>query len=355
MFERSITPVQLASSLFLGQLADDAHFDTFGLAQDRLFSASEHKYFSPASINTQAFNTQGDQATVVVFAEGLSLEKVLAASVSLSEYFTVGHYQMLRMEYLSGQGIAIKVQHKGEQDWRPILEKVANEQRVELCLVHTPPSLHEPGLLLMDMDSTAIAVECIDEMAILAGVGDEVSKVTEQAMQGKLDFAQSLISRVNCLTGADESILRQVRCVLPLMPGLYNLVKVLKSYHWKLAIASGGFSYFADHLRERLELDWAVANELVIVDGKLTGQVAGNIVDAQVKAQTLHELASRWGISASQTVAMGDGANDLLMMNAAALGVAFHAKPVVRQQADISIRQGSLDALLWVLAVSSAK
>ena len=352
MFERSITPVQLASSLFVGQLADDAHFDTFGFTQDRLISDTQHKGFSPASINTQGVITQGDYLSVVIFAEGLSLEKVFAASASLSEYFTVGHFQMLRMPYLSGQGIVLKVQHKGEQDWRPILEKVANEQRVELCLVDNPPSLHEPGLLVMDMDSTAIGVECIDEMAILAGVGEEVSRVTEQAMEGKLDFAQSLVSRVSCLAGADACILHQVRCALPLMPGLYNLVKVLKGYHWKLAIASGGFSYFADHLRDRLELDWAVANELVIVDGKFTGQVANGIVDAKVKAQSLGELASRWGISASQTVAMGDGANDLLMMNAAALGVAFHAKPVVRHQADISIREGSLDALLWVLAVT---
>ncbi|MFQ3196305.1 MAG: phosphoserine phosphatase [Paraglaciecola sp.] len=352
MFERSITPVQLASSLFLEQLADDAHFDIFGFTQDRLISATQHENFSPASINTQGVITQGSHVSVVIFAEGLSLAKVLAASASLSEYFTVLHFKMLRMPHLPGQGIVLKVQHNSEQDWRPILEKVANEQRVELCLVDTPPCLHQPGLLVMDMDSTAIGVECIDEMAILAGVGDEVSRVTEQAMQGKLDFAQSLISRVGCLAGADASILHQVRCALPLMPGLYNLVKVLKGYHWKLAIASGGFSYFADHLNERLELDWAVANELVIVDGKLTGQVAGSIVDARVKADTLVELASRWGISASQTVAMGDGANDLLMMNAAALGVAFHAKPVVRHQADISIRQGSLDALLWVLAVT---
>ncbi|MFQ3235938.1 MAG: phosphoserine phosphatase [Paraglaciecola sp.] len=352
MFERSITSAQLASSLFLDQLADDADFDTFGFSQNRLISASQYKFFSPASINTQGIITQGNYVSVVIFAEGLSLQKVLAASASLSEYFTVGHFQMLRMPYLPGQGIVLKVQQKSQQDWRPILDKVANEQRVELCLVDNPPNLNEPGLLVMDMDSTAIGVECIDEMAVLAGVGDEVSRVTEQAMQGKLDFAQSLISRVSCLAGADASILDQVRCALPLMPGLYNLVKVLKHYHWKLAIASGGFTYFADHLAECLELDWAVANELVIIEGKLTGQVAGNIVDAQVKADTLGELASRWGISASQTVAMGDGANDLLMMNAAALGVAFHAKPVVRQQADISIRQGSLDALLWVLAVT---
>ncbi|WP_428982805.1 phosphoserine phosphatase SerB [Paraglaciecola aquimarina] len=120
--------------------------------------------------------------------------------------------------------------------------------------------------------------------------------------------------------------------------------------NWKLAIASGGFTYFADYLAQRLELDAAVANQLEVVDGKLTGQVAGGIVDAQVKAQTLLELANKWGIPIEQTMAMGDGANDLVMMRAAAFGVACHAKPVVRQQADISISKGSLDALIWVLA-----
>ena len=204
----------------------------------------------------------------------------------------------------------------------------------------------------MDMDSTVIAVECIDEIAKLAGaeVGEQVSKVTELAMQGKLDFAESLRSRVACLQGADQAILQSVRAALPLMPGMFNLVRILKKHNWKLAIASGGFTYFADYLLQRLELDDAVANELEIVEGKLTGKVSGSIVDAKVKASTLGELAARWDIPHNQTIAMGDGANDLLMMNAASLGVAFHAKPVVRAQADISIRHGGLDCLLWILA-----
>ncbi len=144
-------------------------------------------------------------------------------------------------------------------------------------------------------------------------------------------------------------MLQQVRDALPLMPGVMNLVKILKSYDWKVAIASGGFSYFADYLQDRLNLDAVVANGLAIQDKKLTGEVQGMIVDAGVKAQTLKRLADEWSILPSQTIAMGDGANDLIMMNAAALGVACHAKPIVRQQADIAIRRGDLDSLLWVL------
>lgn len=352
MFELSITPLQLTSSLFLNKLLDDPHFDTFGFAQDRLISNSQYDNFAPSSINSRGFITQGEHSSLVIFAEGLSLEKVFSACSALSDHLNVLYFQLIRMPQLTGCAIVVKVQRKDELDLRCVLEKVAKEHFVELCLVDQCPSLAKPGLLIMDMDSTAIGVECIDEIAILAGVGEAVSQVTEQAMQGKLDFSESLRSRVHCLAGADEEILSQVRRALPLMPGVCNLVKVLKSYNWRVAIASGGFAYFAEHLGARLELDATVANQLSIVDGKLSGEVLGDIIDGQVKASTLTELAARWGISAQQTVAMGDGANDLPMMKAAALGVAFHAKPVVRQQADISIRGGALDSLLWVLAAN---
>ena len=231
---------------------------------------------------------------------------------------------------------------------------MANRLCVELCLINNTPSLDEPGLLLMDMDSTVIAVECIDEIAELAGVGEQVSAVTAQAMQGKLDFAQSLRTRVACLAGADAAILEKVRDTLPLMPGVANLVMILKSYDWKVAIASGGFSYYADYLQDRLNLDAVVANDLAIQDQKITGEINGKIVDANVKAHTLNCLAEKWCISPSQTIAMGDGANDLEMMNAAAFGVALHAKPIVRQLADIAISRCGLDTLLWVLKAGQA-
>ncbi|AWB68955.1 phosphoserine phosphatase SerB [Saccharobesus litoralis] len=211
------------------------------------------------------------------------------------------------------------------------------------------PTINQPGLLLMDMDSTTIKIECIDEIAKLAGVGEEVAAVTEMAMQGKLDFAESLRGRVGTLAGSDESIIAQVKDNLPLMHGLTRLIAVLKQHNWRIAIASGGFTYFADKLKDDLGLDAAVANTLEIVDGKLTGQVLGGIVDAQVKADTLGELAQQFGIDAKQTVAMGDGANDLVMMAAASLGVAFEAKPLVQEKADVAINFYGLDALLYIL------
>ncbi len=225
----------------------------------------------------------------------------------------------------------------------------AKERHIDVWLLNERPSLSEPGLLLMDMDSTTIKIECIDEIAKLAGVGEEVAKVTELAMEGKLDFAESLRARVATLTDADESIIAKVKDNLPLMHGLERLITVLKQHNWRVAIASGGFTYFADKLKADLELDAAIANNLEVVDGKLTGKVLGGIVDAQVKADSLGKLAKEFGIAEKQTIAMGDGANDLVMMAAANLGVAFEAKPVVQEKADVAINHHGLDALLFIL------
>jgi len=229
------------------------------------------------------------------------------------------------------------------------LTEWAQANNLEVWQVQSRPSLSEPGLLVMDMDSTTIKIECIDEIAKLAGVGKEVAEVTELAMQGKLDFAESLRGRVATLKGCDESVLQSVADELPLMHGLERLLKVLKRHNWKVAIASGGFTFFADQLKQQLGLDAAVANTLTIESGKLTGEVTGEIVDAKVKARTLTELAEKFEIPSSQTVAMGDGANDLVMMSAADLGVAFEAKPIVQQKADVAINHHGLDALLFIL------
>lgn len=232
---------------------------------------------------------------------------------------------------------------------RRAIADFALSQNIEAALIQNAPKLNEPGLLVMDMDSTTIEIECIDEIAKLAGVGEQVSAVTELAMQGKLDFAQSLHQRVATLKDAPETILADVAKNIPLMAGLKNLINELKKHNWRIAVASGGFTYFADHLKEMLSLDDTFANTLEIVDGKLTGKVFGGVVDAQVKADSLSLLAEKYQISASQTVAMGDGANDLIMMAAANFGVAFHAKPIVLAEADSSINQQGLDCLLhWL-------
>ncbi|TRX55913.1 phosphoserine phosphatase SerB [Thalassomonas sp. M1454] len=225
----------------------------------------------------------------------------------------------------------------------------ALQNNTEAALIKDAPSLSTPGLLVMDMDSTTIEIECIDEIAKLAGVGEQVSAVTERAMQGELDFAESLRERVGTLKDAPESILSSVGENLPLMPGLETLVKTLHQNNWKIAVASGGFTYFTQILKEQLNLDATQANVLEIIDGKLTGKVIGDITDAQVKADTLLRLADEFFTPQGQMVAMGDGANDLAMLAVADLGVAYKAKPVVLQQAQSSINFSGLDCLLhWL-------
>jgi phosphoserine phosphatase len=232
---------------------------------------------------------------------------------------------------------------------RKALADFALANNIEAALLKQVPKLNVPGLLVMDMDSTTIEIECIDEIAILAGVGEEVAEVTERAMLGELDFAQSLHQRVATLADSPETILSDVAKNIPLMAGLKPLILELKKHDWRIAIASGGFTYFADHLKETLNLDAAFANTLEIIDGKLTGKVLGDVVDAQVQADSLAILSKEYHIADTQTVAMGDGANDLVMMAAASFGVAFHAKPIVLAQADSSINIQGLDCLLhWL-------
>ncbi|GHG68734.1 phosphoserine phosphatase [Alishewanella longhuensis] len=233
---------------------------------------------------------------------------------------------------------------------QPILTALAAELDCQLVYLAQPPTLVTPGLLVMDMDSTAIQIECIDEIAKLAGVGEQVAAVTARAMNGELDFAQSLRQRVAALAGAPESVLAEVLATLPLMPGLEALVAYLQQHGWRIAIASGGFTYFTAALQQQLKLDATFANQLEIVDGKLTGQVLGDIVDANRKAQVVEELAERYQIARSQTVAIGDGANDLPMLARATLGVAFHAKPKVQAAAKAAITQGSLLQLLYLVS-----
>ncbi|TLS81694.1 phosphoserine phosphatase [Photobacterium damselae subsp. damselae] len=222
----------------------------------------------------------------------------------------------------------------------------------DFALTKDLPELNKPGLVVMDMDSTAIEMECIDEIAKLAGTGELVSAITEQAMQGELDFEQSLRQRVATLSGADEAILAQVLEQLPLMPELIELVRTLQAFGWKVAIASGGFTYFADQLKAMLDLDGVYANQLAIQDGKLIGEVVGSVVDADAKAYYLHQLSEQFEIEPHNTVAIGDGTNDLAMMKAAGLGIAFHAKPKVQQQAQTAINYGSLGAVLCILSAS---
>jgi len=212
------------------------------------------------------------------------------------------------------------------------------------------PTLTEPGLLFMDMDSTLIQCECIDEIAAFLGIKPQVSAITERAMRGELDFAASLTERVQLLAGLDATVLDQVydKCI-ELTDGAEHLIATLKQHCWKVGLVSGGFTYFTDKLKKRLNLDFTLSNVLDIRDGKLTGGIVGDIVDAQAKKNALLSQAAAWSIPVKQTVALGDGANDLPMIHAAGLGVAFHAKPKVVLEALCSIQEGGLDQVLEFL------
>tara|TARA_R110002051_G_scaffold79001_6_gene142663 strand:- start:2943 stop:3971 length:1029 start_codon:yes stop_codon:yes gene_type:complete len=236
-----------------------------------------------------------------------------------------------------------------------VLQEFSYTLDCQLVQVATPPNLYEPGLLVMDMDSTAITIECIDEIARLANVYDEVASVTALAMAGKLDFSESLYQRVAKLEGIEKSLIEELKSSLPLMPGIKILCQILKQHNWYLAIASGGFVPFAERVQELINLDEVHANVLEFKNDKLTGKVLGTIVDAQQKAVVLEVLQQKLGLKKAQTVAIGDGANDLVMMAKAGLGVAVHGKPKVVEQAQAAICEGSLLQLLYMLAIPLEK
>ena len=204
-------------------------------------------------------------------------------------------------------------------------------------------------LVALDMDSTLVQAEVIDELAKEAGVGEEVSQITEAAMRGEMDFQESLRRRLRLLKGLPESSLAEVAERIPLTEGAERLVRNLKRFGYKVAIISGGFSYFAERLRQRLGIDYVYANELEIRLGVLTGEVEGEIVDGPRKAKILREIAKREDISLQQVIAVGDGANDLPMLNVAGLGIAYRAKPMVTEGAGHSISTLGLDSILYLI------
>lgn len=279
-------------------------------------------------------------ATWIVYAPTLytelfnDLDFYVGETTRILDIWQVGQYEVALME----------------GNLTPDHIRILDELNVDYARLCDVPDLNKPGVIVLDMDSTAIQIECIDEIAKLAGVGEQVSEVTERAMQGELDFEQSLRQRVAALKDADESILSEVRGSLPLMPELREMIKTLQSYGWKTAIASGGFTYFSDHLKEMLDLDFAQSNTLAIKDGKLLGEVVGEVVSAQTKADILLELAEEYDVEPHNTIAVGDGANDLVMMKAAGLGIAYHAKPKVEAQAQVAIRHAGLGGIVCILS-----
>lgn len=234
---------------------------------------------------------------------------------------------------------------------RPTIEVAAQAAQLDATYMMGQRELSEFKLVAMDMDSTLITIECIDEIADMQGLKPQVAAITEAAMRGELDFAASLKQRVALLEGLDASALQRVYDErLKLSLGAEKMLSAVQAAGLKTLLVSGGFTFFTERLKERLGLDYTHANELEIVDGKLTGKVIGGIVDAEEKQRTVERVCAEMGIAPSQAIVMGDGANDLKMMGIAGLSVAFRAKPVVRSQADVALNFVGLDGLLNVLS-----
>lgn len=225
------------------------------------------------------------------------------------------------------------------------------EHQLDYGFVRAGQHLSDFGLVVMDMDSTLISIECIDEIADMQGIKPQVAEITEAAMRGEIDFAESLRRRVALLAGLEQGALQRVYDErLKLNPGAELMLAELKRHGIKTLLVSGGFTFFTERLKARCGLDFTHANTLEIVDGRLTGQVLGDIVDAQAKAHWLTHTRAELGLRAEQVIAMGDGANDLKMMAQAGTSIAYHAKPIVRTQATFALNFVGLDGLVGLFA-----
>ncbi|SFB72374.1 phosphoserine phosphatase SerB [Collimonas sp. OK412] len=234
---------------------------------------------------------------------------------------------------------------------KTLIDAACYGARIDCAWLPAAPKLDDFKLLAMDMDSTLITIECIDEIADMQGLKPQVSAITEAAMRGELEFNESLTRRVALLKGLDASALQRVLDErLQLSPGAETMLAAVKAAGLKTLLVSGGFTFFTDHMKAALGLDYSHSNVLEIVDGKLTGKVLGGIVNAEEKKSTVERVCAELGIAPSQAIVMGDGANDLAMMKIAGLSVAFRAKPVVRAQASVALNFVGLDGILPILA-----
>lgn len=227
--------------------------------------------------------------------------------------------------------------------------KLSSEQVMDISFQEESMFRRMRRLICFDMDSTLIETEVIDELAVRAGVGDQVKAITESAMRGEIDFSESFRQRCALLKGLDVSVMQEIAENLPITEGVDRLMRILKKVGFKIAILSGGFTYFGNYLKQKYNIDYVYANELEVENGKLTGRYVGDIVDGKRKAELLRLIAQVENVDIRQTVAVGDGANDLPMISIAGLGIAFHAKPKVKQTAKQSISTIGLDGILYFL------
>ena len=356
----------IQNSLSLGMLAHiPKEYESAPILKDVLFRAHElgiHAKFYP--IENDDYEAWVDQQgkpryIITLLARKMTSEHVARVSRILFEN-DLNIEQISRLtgripleETLNPTRACIELSARGEPtdpvNMRGKFLELTDELGLDIAFQEDTIFRRFRRLVCFDMDSTLIEVEVIDELAKAAGVGEEVAKITESAMRGEIDFNESFRRRVGLLKGLDESVLEGIAERLPVTEGAERLFATLNSLGFKTAILSGGFTYFARHLQKKLGVSTIHANELDIEDGKVTGEVKGQIVDGQRKAELLKEIAKAEGIRLEQVIAVGDGANDLPMLSVAGLGIAFRAKPIVKETAEHSISTLGLDGILYLL------
>ncbi|MGW8889935.1 phosphoserine phosphatase SerB [Streptomyces sp. NPDC055749] len=320
--------------------------------------ATVHSWAESLKLQAEIISGLGDnrprgygRSHVTVLGHPLTAESTAAIAARITS--TGGNIdRIFRLAKYPVTAVEFAVSGTGTEELRTALATEAAQIGVDVAVVSAGLSRRAQRLVVMDVDSTLIQDEVIELFAAHAGCEDEVAAVTEQAMRGELDFEQSLHARVALLAGLDVSVVDKVRAEVRLTPGARTLIRTLKRLGYQVGVVSGGFTQVTDDLKERLGLDFASANTLEVVDGKLTGRVVGDVVDRAGKARLLRSFAEQAGVPLAQTVAIGDGANDLDMLNAAGLGVAFNAKPVVREAAHTAVNVPFLDTVLYLLGIT---
>ena len=364
-------------SLSLGLLVEvPATAESSSLLKDILFRCHElglQARFTPISVESYHHWVAGQgkpRHIITVLARKITAEHIARVSAIIAEF----DLNIDRIERLSGRvplnddavalekhitekqsKACVEISARGQlndDEFRQRCMVLASELDIDVAYQEDTMFRRNRRLVAFDMDSTLIDAEVIDELAKAAGVGDQVAEITERAMRGELDFTASFRARVALLKGLDESALQKIATQLRLNEGAERLISTLKKMGYKTAILSGGFNYFGQHLQQRLGIDYVFANELEIREGKVTGDVVGQVVDGQRKAALLREIAAKENIALEQVIAVGDGANDLPMLSIAGLGIAFRAKPIVKQSARQAISTLGLDGILYLLGIS---
>ena len=352
-------------TLSLGILFKSHKSDSGNIMKELLFKASDigvNIQFAPISVEEyeEWVNMQGkDRHILTLLGRKLSAKQIAAVTRVLAEQGLnidaikrLTGRQPLDEEKASVRAcieLSVRGTPRDREEMQREMMRLSSELEMDFSFQRDNMYRRMRRLICFDMDSTLIQTECIDELAERAGVGEEVRAITESAMRGEIDFKESFAKRVALLKGLDESVMKEIAENMPITEGVERLMFVLKRYGYKIAILSGGFTYFGEYLQKKFGIDYVYANELEIIDGKLTGRYLGDVVDGQRKAELLRLIAQVEKVDIAQTIAVGDGANDLPMLSLAGLGIAFHAKPKVVANAKQSINTIGLDGVLYFL------